>query len=232
MILHCHLYLPGFLKEVSSKVSSARSIYVTLVIVLVIIYWPEVGYAANDASIEKTLCMVVKTLTGTVGRSLAAIAIIFLGFSLFLGKISWGIALSLAIGVGAVFGAPQLVSTLAGNSDQNCETILGNTGHDVSPAGGGMDGINAAPPPVLREVISPPVTPTGSKAGTGTNIGDVLNTDNLASPPLSSPPSYLNGQVPSGTYAPTTTLQMYDTPAPDVTPPPPPETKHYEFLPD
>ena len=89
---------------------------------------PEVSLAAsttygsldNTSGLGGTLCAVVKTLQGPVARGLAAIAIIFLGFSLFLGKISWGIALALAIGIGAVFGAPGIVKVLAGESGNDC----------------------------------------------------------------------------------------------------------------
>jgi type IV secretory pathway VirB2 component (pilin) len=73
----------------------------------------------DTSGLGGTICNVVRELQGPVARGLAAIAIIFLGFSLFLGKISWGIALALAIGIGAVFGAPQIVSALS-DTEQTC----------------------------------------------------------------------------------------------------------------
>lgn len=86
---------------------------------------PDVSLAESVALSETsglggTLCAVVSTLQGPVARGLAAIAIIFLGFSLFLGKISWGIALALAIGIGAVFGAPEIVKVLSGENIDTC----------------------------------------------------------------------------------------------------------------
>jgi len=86
---------------------------------------PDVSLAASvplseTSGLGGTLCAVVNTLQGPVARGLAAIAIIFLGFSLFLGKISWGIALALAIGIGAVFGAPEIVKVLSGENTNTC----------------------------------------------------------------------------------------------------------------
>src|SRR5690606_26255974 len=46
-------------------------------------------------SLTNTLCRVTDALTGPIGTGIASIAVIFLGFALFLGKVSWGLALSL-----------------------------------------------------------------------------------------------------------------------------------------
>ncbi len=75
----------------------------------------------EEGSLVYTICSALNTLRGPVARGLAAIGIVFLGFSLFLGKISWGLALALAIGIGAVFGAPDIVRVL-GDGEQACES--------------------------------------------------------------------------------------------------------------
>lgn len=98
----------------------------TLLLMSLMALLPDSSQAASvvtmsqDSGLGGTLCSVVTTLQGPVARGLAAIAIIFLGFSLFLGKISWGIALALAIGIGAVFGAPEIVKVLSGDSATTC----------------------------------------------------------------------------------------------------------------
>ncbi len=76
---------------------------------------------SDPGSLEGTVCNVVSAMQGPIARGIAALAIIFLGFSLFLGKISWGIALALAIGIGAVFGANQIVS-LVGGAGRSCSS--------------------------------------------------------------------------------------------------------------
>jgi type IV secretion system protein VirB2 len=59
----------------------------------------------------------VGQLAGPVGRAVAAVAVIFLGFSLFMGKVTWGLALALGIGIAAIFGAPEIVDMLGGDGE-------------------------------------------------------------------------------------------------------------------
>ena len=74
------------------------------------------GLVSKDGnSIAIVLCNVIALLQGNIARGIAAGGVIFLGFSLFLGKISWGSALALGLGLGAIFGAQQIVA-LASNS--------------------------------------------------------------------------------------------------------------------
>jgi type IV secretion system protein VirB2 len=69
--------------------------------------------AARENAIEDTLCNVVNSLTGGVGKGVATIAIIALAIGLFLGKLSWGLAMATGVGVGLVFGAPTVVEWLS-----------------------------------------------------------------------------------------------------------------------
>ena len=64
----------------------------------------ETDTDTNKNAIETTLCNVVNSLTGGIGRSVATIAIIALAIGLFLGKLSWGLALATALGIAMVFG--------------------------------------------------------------------------------------------------------------------------------
>ena len=49
------------------------------------------------------------------------IGCLILGIGLFLGKLNWPVALATAIGVGIIFGAPDLVEWLApGATDTTC----------------------------------------------------------------------------------------------------------------
>ena len=98
-----------------------------LAFAVVIISLPELSFAGNTAGGSKTgisnvICNIVGELQGPVARGIAAFAIILLGFSLFLGKISWGTALALGIGIGAVFGAEQLVQLISGSETGNANT--------------------------------------------------------------------------------------------------------------
>ena len=82
---------------------------------------PELSFAN---AIEDTVCAIVGQLAGPVGRGIAAVAVIFLGFSLFMGKVTWGLALALGIGIAAIFGAPEIVSLLGGGEEEACSGQL------------------------------------------------------------------------------------------------------------
>lgn len=71
---------------------------------------------ASQNAIEMVFCNVVSLLTGTTGKAVATVAIIAVGVGALLGKISWGMALIVAVGVALVFGAASIVDALGGDS--------------------------------------------------------------------------------------------------------------------
>jgi type IV secretion system protein VirB2 len=74
---------------------------------------PDAAYAANPVqTMFKAVC---DALTGPTGKLIATVAIVIVGIGALLGKISWGMAMIVAIGVGLVFGAGALVQVLSGN---------------------------------------------------------------------------------------------------------------------
>jgi type IV secretory pathway VirB2 component (pilin) len=86
--------------------------------------------AATNA-IETVLCNVIQSLTGPIGRMVGTIAVVALAIGLFLGKLSWGLAVATGIGVAMLLGAAQVVTWLSkgvgttpGNPDPlaNCPT--------------------------------------------------------------------------------------------------------------
>jgi type IV secretory pathway VirB2 component (pilin) len=86
------------------------------VMMLLIVVMPDISMAEGEkapAAVTKAICAVIGALQGPIARGVAAFGIIFLGFSLFLGKISWGTGIALAIGLGAVFGAGEIVALIA-----------------------------------------------------------------------------------------------------------------------
>ena len=87
---------------------------------LLIIAEPVLAAGQTVTQIDKTMCTVVNMLTGTIGKAIAIFAIIFIGVSLFMGKVSWGLAISTAIGIGAIFGAAGIVGTLSGKDSLDC----------------------------------------------------------------------------------------------------------------
>lgn len=67
-------------------------------------------------SVSGAMCNGYRIFNGPIGKTMALFAIVALGVGFFLGKVSWGTAIAIALGVGALFGAPTLVSLLTGGN--------------------------------------------------------------------------------------------------------------------
>lgn len=79
------------------------------------------GYVSDDSdTIGGLLCGVANWFTGSVGKGIATLAIIIIGIGALMGKVSWGMAIIVGLGVAIVFGAPQIVNELGG--DSSCST--------------------------------------------------------------------------------------------------------------
>lgn len=79
---------------------------------------PDMAHAGVEggAVIGDILCGVVDWFTGPVGSGIATLAIIVIGIGALMGKVSWGMAIIVGIGVAVIFGASSLVSDLAEGS--------------------------------------------------------------------------------------------------------------------
>ncbi|MDF3047421.1 MAG: virB2 [Candidatus Midichloriaceae bacterium] len=79
----------------------------------------------TKTQISNIICNAVNQLTGPIGRAIAILIIISLAISLFLGKVSWGMAIAVAVGMGILFGAKNVVELLAGTGTGSgvCDNI-------------------------------------------------------------------------------------------------------------
>jgi type IV secretion system protein VirB2 len=70
--------------------------------------------SSSDAKdpISSALCNVVKLINGPAGKAIATIALVFLAIGLFVGKITWGVAVSVAIGIAVLFGASSVIDAI------------------------------------------------------------------------------------------------------------------------
>ncbi len=80
--------------------------------------------ATTTNAIEAVFCNLVIMMTGVTGKAIATIAIIAVGIGALLGKISWGMALIVALGVALIFGAATIVQALGGGSETCTGTSL------------------------------------------------------------------------------------------------------------
>ena len=95
----------------TSKIDMGWHLFVLFAVVVGVSLLPEM---ASANVIQAVFCNVVTIMTGTTGKALATVAIIAVGVGALLGKISWGMALIVALGVALVFGAASIVSALGG----------------------------------------------------------------------------------------------------------------------
>ncbi|MEQ9116062.1 MAG: TrbC/VirB2 family protein [Rickettsiales bacterium] len=77
--------------------------------------------ATNNDAITQVLCNVVNQLSGGIGKAIATIAIIVLGIGLFIGKLSWPLAIATAVGIGMIFGAASIVNWISAGTGGNAD---------------------------------------------------------------------------------------------------------------
>lgn len=58
------------------------------------------------------LCAVVQMIYGNLGRGLATLAIVIVGIGATLGKVSWGLAITVAVGISIIFNATAIANLL------------------------------------------------------------------------------------------------------------------------
>ena len=72
------------------------------------------GPEGDSGVLGGLLCGVAAWFTGSVGQGIATLAIIVIGIGALMGKVSWGMAIIVGLGVAVIFGAPQIVTELGG----------------------------------------------------------------------------------------------------------------------
>lgn len=87
----------------------------------VALFLPDFALADADNPIELVLCNVVEIVNGPAGAAIATLAIIVIGLGALLGKVSWGMAIIVGLGIGIIFGAEAIVGLIAGGDAVACE---------------------------------------------------------------------------------------------------------------
>jgi type IV secretory pathway VirB2 component (pilin) len=82
---------------------------------------PDLSFAtSSDDGISTVLCLIVTKLTGPIGKAIGMIALVVLGISVFMGKIQWQLALSVALGITFIFSAGKIINWLSGSGSSSC----------------------------------------------------------------------------------------------------------------
>lgn len=70
--------------------------------------------AGNNTPMGQVLCTVVNFMYGNLGRGLATLAVITLGVGALLGKVSWGMAVTVGVGIAVMFNAEKITALMLG----------------------------------------------------------------------------------------------------------------------
>ena len=81
---------------------------------------PELSFSSTDDGISTVLCLIVTKLTGPIGKAIGVIALVVLGIGIFMGKLQWQLALSIALGITFIFSAGKIINWLSGQGTSSC----------------------------------------------------------------------------------------------------------------
>ena len=88
--------------------SLAMALFVAYAVMLL----PTDAWATGPSALQDTLCNVVGWFQGPIGAGIATLAIIVVGIGALMGKVSWGMAIIVGLGVGIIFGADNIIQAL------------------------------------------------------------------------------------------------------------------------
>ena len=82
---------------------------------------PELSFSSTtDDGISTVLCLIVTKLTGPIGKAIGVIALVVLGIGIFMGKLQWQLALSIALGITFIFSAGKIINWLSNQGTNSC----------------------------------------------------------------------------------------------------------------
>jgi type IV secretory pathway VirB2 component (pilin) len=104
------------------KITTNNSWQMCLVLCLVALTMvsPSDVLAADTSGLTDAICKIVTLLTGVLGQAVAMIALVALGIGIFLGKLSWPLALATAVGITFIFSAGKIVGWITGGTTATC----------------------------------------------------------------------------------------------------------------
>lgn len=109
------------MKTQTKDLATMWQISLLVMLSAVVVMLPDMAFAAAagpDTTIGNMMCNVVTWFTGSTGQGLATIAIIVIGVGALMGKVSWGMAIIVGLGISIIFGAASLVTAMAGTNTQ------------------------------------------------------------------------------------------------------------------
>jgi type IV secretory pathway VirB2 component (pilin) len=112
---------PAQAKAIALPLSRNKFLFISFITILTYMVLCASAYAQGmPTPMGDVLCTVVIFFYGNLGRGLASLAIIVLGVGALLGKTSWGLALTVGVGISVMFGAEDIADLLLGTSAYSC----------------------------------------------------------------------------------------------------------------
>lgn len=84
-----------------------------LAMACVMAFEPSIASAATEAPWDDAVTSIFNTLTGTLGKTIATLAVIVLGIMAMAGKLAWDTAIKVVIGIVMMFSAATIVNWIA-----------------------------------------------------------------------------------------------------------------------
>lgn len=114
------------MKTQSKSLATAWQVSLLVMLTAIVIMLPDLAHAAGGGAVAgatpigNALCNAVGFFTGKTGKALATIAILVIGIGALMGKVSWGMAIIVGVGVALIFGAAAMVTAIDGTNTSNC----------------------------------------------------------------------------------------------------------------
>jgi type IV secretory pathway VirB2 component (pilin) len=107
--------------------------FLAIMIALTVMYLPMDAWAqfqtpgsagngtGKGSALDTAFCNVINWFNGPIGKGIATIAIVVVGVGALMGKVSWGMAIIVGLGVALIFGATTIVGALGGIGNDDCQ---------------------------------------------------------------------------------------------------------------
>ncbi|MEQ1704465.1 MAG: TrbC/VirB2 family protein [Rickettsiales bacterium] len=101
----------------TTNLSTAWQMSLMIMLSVIVVMLPDMAFAAVATPIGNAMCTVAAWFLGNTGQGLATLAIIVIGVGALMGKVSWGMAIIVGLGIALIFGAAAMVTSIgAGGS--------------------------------------------------------------------------------------------------------------------
>lgn len=106
----------------SQKIFIYQAMMAFFILVLLTLL-PSAAYAGTDP-LTQTICTVVKWFSGSMGRSIATLGVLVLAIGALMGKVSWGMCLTVCVGISIMLSGGEMV-TLLTQKNNVCAGVTG-----------------------------------------------------------------------------------------------------------